>query len=115
MSWIVKLALLASVEAMFQINFHTRVQGKWKDNLSKKFRAILIKDARVSFEHHIIATWEGVYPETRKYFQPVRKILDYRHWLAHGRYWLLKYRKFKFDELYEIAEALQNMLENENY
>lgn len=104
------LALLTSLEAMFQIDFHMRVQRRWKDDLSREFRGISSHRRRISFERDIIKNWESFHPSTKSYFRPVKQALKYRHWLAHGRYWLLKHPKFMFDELYEIAEAIQNML-----
>lgn len=107
------MALLASLEALFQIDFDSRVSKRKKDSLSAYFRTLKLITTRVSFDRDIITGWEHVHPETRRCFQPIRKALKYRHWLAHGRYWLLKSSPFDFDELYTLAEALQNMLEEQ--
>lgn len=104
------MALLASLEALFQVDFDCRITKRQKDKLSKYIRTANLISGRTSFEHEIISSWEYVHPETRRHFQPIRKALKYRHWLAHGRYWLLKSSPFDFDELYTLAESLQNML-----
>ena len=38
------------------------------------------------------------------------RMSSYRHWLAHGRYWLIDKPKISFEELYELAEIIQNTM-----
>lgn len=110
------LTLFTSVEAMFQIDFHNRVEKRAKDKLSRAFRELKQKRSnRISFENDILSLWEVVYPQTSRYFQPIRLVLKYRHWLAHGRYWLLQSPTMNFEELYNLAETLRNTLEEQKY
>lgn len=110
------LTLFTSLEALFQIDFHNRVEKRAKDELSKTFRDRKQQtSARISFESDILNVWEEIYPQTRRYFQPIRAALKYRHWLAHGRYWLLKSPVMDFEELYSLAETLKNTLEEQSY
>lgn len=110
------LALYASLEAMFQIDFHNRVEKRAKDPLSRIFRDRQKKaHSRISFDEDILKPWEQTHPETKPYLQPIRKGLQHRHWLAHGRYWLLKSTPLDFEELYSFAETLQNTLEEQSY
>lgn len=105
------LALLGSIEAILQLDFHCLVQNKLKDPLSREFRKLKKSiQRRISLEEHILKAWQTIYPETRPLFQPLSKAIKFRHWLAHGRYWLHRSEKFNFYELYEIAELMQNSL-----
>jgi len=109
------LTLFTSLEAMFQIDFHNRIEKRARDELSQIFKERNQQgSARISFEGDILNMWEDVYPQTRKYFQPIKAALKYRHWLAHGRYWLLKSPAMDFEELYGLAETLQNTLEEQS-
>ena len=104
------LSLMTSLEAIFQLDYHHRVEKRLKDKLSRYFRDNPSKSGRVSFENDIIKGWEEVYPEIRRPFQPIKRALKYRHWLAHGRYWLIDKPKENFIDFYELAEALQNTI-----
>ena len=109
------LALLASIEASLQLDFRCRVEQRLKDPLSREFRGIQKNNqGRVSLEKDILNAWQKIYPETRPLFQPLNKAIKFRHWLAHGRYWLYRSEKFNFNELYEIAELMQNSLPLKN-
>ena len=100
---------------MFKIDFHNRLEKRARDELSQIFKERnQQRSARISFEGDILNMWEDVYPQTRKYFQPIKAALKYRHWLAHGRYWLLKSPAMDFEELYGLAETLQNTLEEQS-
>lgn len=103
-------SLMTSLEALCQLDFHDRIEKRYKDPLSKHFRASYMQPKRISFESDIINGWETVYPETRRFFQKIKVVLRYRHWLAHGRYWLIDKPKISFEELYELAEIIQNTM-----
>tara|TARA_B110000211_G_scaffold99557_2_gene115936 strand:+ start:7930 stop:8487 length:558 start_codon:yes stop_codon:yes gene_type:complete len=82
------LELLAAIEAKFRVDYLLRCQNKKKDYLSKRFRAIHRKKAnRASLEDDIISTWKKELPEHKTRLDHLGKALDYRNWLAHGRYW----------------------------
>lgn len=104
------LSLMTSLEAFFQLDFHDRIEKRYKDPLSKHFRESYKKRKQISFESDIINGWETIYPETRRVFQKIKAVLRYRHWLAHGRYWLINKPKISFEELYGLAESIQNTI-----
>lgn len=103
-------SLMTSLEAFFQLDFYDRIEKRFKDPLSRHFRESYKQPKRISFESDIINGWETVYPETRRFFQKIKAVLRYRHWLAHGRYWLMDKPKISFEELYELAETIQNTM-----
>lgn len=103
-------SLMTSLEAFLQLDFHDRIEKRYKDPLSRYFRDSYKQPKRISFESDIINGWEAVYPETRRFFQKIKVVLRYRHWLAHGRYWLIDKPKISFEELYELAEIIQNTM-----
>jgi len=102
------LELLAAIEAKFRVDYLLRCQNKKKDFLSKKFRAIHRKKAnKASLEDDIIFTWKKEIPEHKTRLDDFGKALDYRNWLAHGRYWLPKKHphvsQFDYLAIYNIA------------
>ncbi|MBO9483108.1 hypothetical protein [Salinisphaera sp. G21_0] len=82
------LELLATLEARFRIDYLVRCQNKHKDSLSRKFREIhQQKTNRVSLSDDILVGWRVSNPEHKTRLDHFQKALDYRNWLAHGRYW----------------------------
>lgn len=82
------LEVLAMLEARFKIDYLLRCQNKRKDILSKKFRLIhKEKENRASLTDDILLSWKIIYPQYKKELDKFQKALDYRNWLAHGRYW----------------------------
>ena len=72
------LTLFTSLEALFQIDFHDRIEKRAKDELSQTFKERKFQgSARISFESDILNVWEEIYPQTRRYFQPIRAALKY--------------------------------------
>jgi hypothetical protein len=89
------LELLTALEAWFRMDHITRAQAKLKDPLSRTFRAIYDqKNRKASLENDIIKAWKQHHPEHKPKLDSLQRVLGFRHWLAHGRYWdylLLKY------------------------
>ncbi len=82
------LELLSTIEAKFRIDYLLRCQNKKKDNLSQRFRSIHRKKAnKASLGDDIIFIWKTELPEHKTRLDNLEKALDYRNWLAHGRYW----------------------------
>jgi hypothetical protein len=82
------LLLAASFEAVFQIDLHRRVNQKQKDPLSKKLRKLWKhrrRSGRLEFED-LLEFWKK---ETGRRFEigELKQLIQFRHWLAHGRYW----------------------------
>jgi hypothetical protein len=82
------LEVLSAIEARFHIDYIVRTEKRKKDDLSKAFRKIF-KERRqkVTLKDHLIKTWRIQYPQHKTRLDKFSKALDYRHWLAHGRYW----------------------------
>ncbi len=99
-------AIITAIEGAFKQDFLQRCYKKKKDRVSREFRQIhKIKGAKVSFEREILTCWQKNFPNLKTLFDTLKRVLNYRHWLAHGRYWEPKYR-FEFDFVYNLAVAL---------
>jgi hypothetical protein len=116
----VTLWLLTAMEAWMRLDFEVRVRGKYKDMLSRKFREFYreqeeqtkrkgLKDVKIRLED-ILDIWRDVSGE--KVFSRIKELMNYRHWLAHGKYWHFKKRRFSFDEVYAVAEILDELLQS---
>lgn len=109
------LEVLAAIEAKLRIDYIIRGQNKLKDGLSKKLREIYdTKENRASLVDDILLTWKAQFPEHKERLDDLGKALDYRNWLAHGRYWLPKRTphiyKYDYLSIYSLAyEILTNM------
>jgi hypothetical protein len=114
------LEILAAIEAKFRIDYLIRSQKKKKDDLSKKFREIYrTKKNKASLTDDIIRTWKSEYPQHKTRLDNLGKALDYRNWLAHGRYWMPKkspyISKYDYLTIYTLAkDILENMELHEN-
>ncbi len=89
------LFLVASAEAALRVDFLLRVYDRRKDTVSRTFRAIYKKECnhsrlKVRLEEHILDTWAARVPKAKTRVSDFRGALNYRHWLAHGRYWVPK-------------------------
>jgi hypothetical protein len=114
------LEILATIEAKFRIDYLVRSQKKKKDDLSKKFREIYrTKKNKASLTDDIILTWKSEYPQHKTRLDNLGKALDYRNWLAHGRYWMPKksphISKYDYLTIYTLAsDILEKMELHEN-
>jgi hypothetical protein len=67
----------------------------------------------------IIPAWKGKYPQHKTRLDNLGKALDYRNWLAHGRYWMPKksphISKYDYLIIYTLAsDILEKMELHEN-
>lgn len=82
------LEVLAFLEARFRIDYLIRCQERKKDPLSRAFREVYsTKGNRASLVDDILRIWKEINPSYKATLDNFQKALDYRHWLAHGRYW----------------------------
>ena len=104
--------VLAALEASFQSDFLVRCSERKKDELSRLFRRLQKKKGkRISLEEHIIEGWKTCCPETKSLISNVKAALNYRHWLAHGRYWTPKFgRRYDFSSVYLLAQDVDQEL-----
>jgi hypothetical protein len=109
------LEILASVEAKLRIDYIVRGQNKLRDDFSKKLREIFDKkENRASLVEDIISIWRSEYPEHKSRLDDLQKAIDYRNWLAHGRYWFPKRKphidRYDYLSIYTLAsDILTNM------
>ena len=93
---------------MFKLDFYYRCEKRLKDDLSKEFQQIY-KDnpKRIRLKEDILSTWQK-YNSSNHILNEIYSILKYRHWIAHGRYFLLKVNttKYDFNYLYVIAKSV---------
>jgi hypothetical protein len=104
--------IIASIEAMFVIDYYRRCEKKLKDDLSRDFRVMhkkVEKKGRVEFKKHILDIWIKYNPHN-ELLKELNTIFKYRHWIAHGRYWLLKINssKYDFQYLYMICSQIKD-------
>lgn len=106
-------AILSTIEAAFRIDYASRCELRRKDTLSRHFREIFkAKRYGVNLADDILAGWERHAASSIVVFSELRQAFKFRHWLAHGRYWLLKadVSRFDFNYLYTIADLIRKDL-----
>ena len=106
----VTLALVASIEASFRTDFEMRSRKRLKDNASREFRKLARRyGARVRFED-ILDVWKR-HTDGSQVFGILTQLLNYRDWLAHGRYWVHKTgRDFGPLEAWQIGQTVEARL-----
>lgn len=105
------LNLLASIEAVFRLDYAIRCEEKDKADISRKFRSLFAENQYwIPLEVGIFDEWKKVPGIRSETISILKGAFKYRHWLAHGRYWTLKAGKKKYDfyELYNLAIELDN-------
>lgn len=102
------LAILASVEAALRIDYVIRANRRMKDDLSRDFRALYKEsEERVRLSEDILGRWTDRHPEFKQLVGELRGALNFRDWIAHGRYWEPKLgRKYDYDGIYWIANLI---------
>ena len=103
------MTLLASIEASFRVDYQQRHYFKKKDPLSRAFRALhREKQQNVSLLDDILETWKEHSDIRPRLVGDIRSAFRYRHWLAHGRYWVPKLgRQYDFDSIYGLARTVE--------
>ncbi len=100
--------ILAALEGSFRIDFYLRCYGRKKDDLSRFFRALYkTRGDKISFEEDILEAWRNHIPAVKFLLSELKGAFRYRHWLAHGRYWMPKLgKKYDFSSVYLLAQAV---------
>jgi hypothetical protein len=100
------LAVLASIEAAFRIDYLQRCYRKRKDPVARAFRSIYkVKQQRASLEDEIFQAWSDNSSVPRSIIGELRGAFRFRHWLAHGRYLTPKLgRGYDFDDVFALAD-----------
>lgn len=105
------LTALSAIEAAFRIDYLQRCYLKKKDPLSRAFRRLhKQKETKVSLEDDIFEMWKEYASGAAALIGNLRGAFKFRHWLAHGRYWVPKFPKFDFQAILILAESALNGL-----
>lgn len=107
------LTLLSAMEALIRMDYLQRCYTRQKDNISRKMRELHKESGpRASLEDDILALWKEESAVKNTFSQAIGAF-KYRHWLAHGRYWIPKLgREFDFDYLYALACEIERLITN---
>jgi len=85
------LELLAALEARIKIDYIHRVKARFKDNLSRDFRQLhRKKQNKASLVDDLLYLRKKNTNGNQKEINELINAIDYRNWLAHGRYWIPK-------------------------
>jgi hypothetical protein len=87
--------LISTTEACLRKDFQFRVTKREKSLISKKFRDIVKTKKsnkkgkiKISLVEDILETWKEQDTVNKLNFSRFIGLLNYRDWLAHGRYWI---------------------------
>jgi len=99
------LTVLGATEAVFRIDYLNRCYEKQKDDLSRAFREIhKEKGSHASLDNDIFEAWQTYEPTHKATISSLRSAFNFRHWLAHGRYWEPKFgRRYDYVTCYALA------------
>lgn len=100
------LNLLAAIEALFRLDYAIRCEEKDKAGISRRFRELFSDyQYKLPLEDFIFEEWKNEPSVNKSVISYLKGAFKYRHWLAHGRYWILKAGRPKYDfyDLYSIA------------
>jgi hypothetical protein len=102
--------LLADLEATFKIDYLQRCYKKKKEPISRAFRDFYEEvGSSISLGRQILPAWKEHHPEFKGIIGTINSAINYRDWIAHGRYWTPSLgRRYDFVTVYQIyteAEA----------
>jgi len=81
--------VLARLEAAFRVDYESRCRKKLKDDLSRALRLVWKSRAEnVHLDDDIFEAWREHSSASRQLIGELRGAFNFRHWLAHGRYWV---------------------------
>ena len=104
------MGVFGALEAAFRIDYLQRCYRRERDDVSRAFRDLYNgRGQHVSLEGDILAAWRQNSDVPRKVIADLTEAFKYRHWLAHGRYWNLRFRKLDYAEVYALAEDTLNV------
>jgi hypothetical protein len=105
------LTVLAAVEAHIRVDYLQRCYAKDKEALSRKFRELYKeKGRRARLEEELLELWKD-YVSLKSVISDMKSAFKYRHWLAHGRYWLARVgRRYDFHSVLTLAVQAQSQM-----
>lgn len=101
------LAVFAAIEAAFMLDAYQRVRRRRKDPLSRALRKMDKRKSRLNLEQDIIGVWRnhGAIPLHK--LGEFAGALNYRHWLAHGRYWAGRFgQNYDYESVFALADEI---------
>lgn len=109
------LSLLACCEARIRYDYYRRYITKQKSKISRALRSLYKQyGKRIHFESTLLKEWRKYASSAKRELDYLSEAFAYRHWLAHGRYWNLKFdtQKFDFTFMYIVVEAIIKLIQN---
>lgn len=108
-------SLTAATEAYLRVDYLSRVQGKKKDALSRAFRKLFSeKSQRTALDRDLLKVWKNADRKLEPEINTFTELLRFRHWIAHGRYWVNKTNKsYTPENVYLICDSLLNAIRRE--
>jgi hypothetical protein len=108
----INLLLIASGEARLRVDFQDRVKRRRKDSISQRFRN-LEKQRKANSRRgvrleDILNVWAGESAGTPA--GEMGKLLIYRHWIAHGRYWVEKKSGLRDPDPFDVWNIIRRFL-----
>ena len=106
--------LISATEAVLRSDFYKKVFNKDKSDLGRIFRNIdKVNADNISLENDIINNWKKIVEVRKNDFSDFLGLLNYRNWLAHGRYWTPKLGQHYTPSItYNIVENIFNIIDN---
>ena len=102
--------LLTTVEVRLRIDYLKRCYEEREDSLSLEFRTIYSRRKESpNLSEDILKAWEQ-HGAPASLVSELREAFHYRHWLAHGRYWKLKVRKYDYRGLFALASEVERLV-----
>lgn len=105
-------ALISSSEATLRVDYLKRVYGRKKDAVSRAFR-VLYKERgfKAKLREDILRVWAEKYPSSKSVVSDFRGAMNFRDWVAHGRYWTPRLgRKYLPESVFGISAKLLNAI-----
>jgi len=100
------LVVMARIEAAFRVDYKQRCENNKSDDISIAFRKIFKKrGANVRLNEDVWEVWKQNDTSKRTLISQLRSVFNFRHWLAHGRYWPVG-NKYDFQTVYQLADAV---------
>ena len=83
------MMMLAAIEARFRVDYHCRRSEKQDDGLSSELRGLNKKTGKRAFISfgELLGIWKKHGSIEGSLADELCKLIDYRNWLAHGRWY----------------------------
>jgi len=110
------LSVLSSTEAAIRIDYLRRVYGRWRDPLSRAMKSLYReKEEKARLEGELLRLWGDHAAIPTGLVSAMSGAFKYRHWLAHGRYWMPKFgRQYDYHTVYGIAQQFTEEMDHYN-